>query len=282
MNSNHQNTSGGANIEKTCMFVNRLIEIKKRRSFTINNIGMPHCRFFKKSLNEIQVVLVDAKPYTPLDEIWMKLFHATRLSSLPLLTLYGRTAGTIVLSLLKSPTVPLVSEFRQAILSGFDISQAHQRNCSRLNIVFIWRRDYVAHPRNPSGIVSRKIKNEKQLLNASRTAFQRHSITGLQLDLFKMRDQLEVFANSDIIIGMHGAAFGFSLLLPEGSGMIELYPLGHGKNWHMQYLAKWNKLHYLLWTNTKSYLEDKKRKFITVPPVVVVALLNKTITHFCQ
>ena len=178
--------------------------------------------------------------------------------------------------------MPLVSEFRQAILSGFDISQANQRNCSRLNIVFIWRRDYVAHPRNPSGIVSRKIKNEKQLLNASRTAFQRHSITGLQLDLFKMRDQLEVFANSDIIIGMHGAAFGFSLLLPEESGMIELYPLGHGENWHMQYLAKWNKLHYLLWTNTKSYLEDKKRKFTTVPPVVVVTLLNKTITHFCQ
>ena len=88
MNSNHQNTSGGASIEKTCMFVNRLIEIKKRRSFTINNIGMPHCRFFKKSLNEIQVVLVDAKPYTPLDEIWMKLFHATRLSSLPLQTVF--------------------------------------------------------------------------------------------------------------------------------------------------------------------------------------------------
>ena len=209
----------------------------------------------------------------------MEVFHASRLASLPSQTIFtdliwsfGRDHSPL---LAKAPTVPLISEFRQAILSGFHISAVHQRNCSQLNILFIWRRDYIAHPRNPSGIVSRKIKNEDELLNASRKAFPRHNITGTQLDLLPMRDQLELIAKSDIMIGMHGAAFGFSLLLPERSGVIELYPMGHGANWHMQYLAKWNKLNYLSWTNRQSNLEDRTKKYTTIPPNVVITLLNK-------
>ena len=186
--------------------------------------------------------------------------------------------------LVQSPAVPLVSEFRQAVLSRFKIPHEHHRDCSHLNILFIWRRNYVAHPRNPSGVVSRKIKNEDELLNATRSAFKNntYNITGVQLDSLGVSAQLELLSKTDIMIGMHGAAFGFSLLLPQGGGIIELYPKGSAKNWHMEYLAKWNKLHHSTWTNKNGRLEDIVNKYTTVPPDIVLTLLNKMIQNICQ
>ena len=177
-----------------------------------------------------------------------------------------------------------MSEFRQAVLSRFKIPNEHHRDCSHLNILFIWRRNYVAHPRNPSGVVSRKIKNEDQLLNATRRAFKStaYNITGVQLDSLGVSAQLELLSKTDIMIGMHGAAFGFSLLLPKGGGIIELYPKGPAKNWHMEYLAKWNTLHYSTWSNKNGRLEDFVNKYTTVPPDIVLTLLNKMIQNICQ
>ena len=142
----------------------------------------------------------------------------------------------------------------------------------------------MAHPRNPSGVVSRKIKNEDELLNATRNAFNNtaYNITGVQLDSLSVSAQLVLLSKTDIVIGMHGAAFGFSLLLPQGGGIIELYPKGPAKNWHMEYLAKWNKLHHSTWSNTNQNLEDFVNKYTTVPPDVVLMLLNKMIRNVCQ
>ena len=142
----------------------------------------------------------------------------------------------------------------------------------------------MAHPRNPSGIISRKIKNEDELLNATRSALTSigHSVIGVQLDALNMSVQMELISRTDIMIGMHGAAFGFSLLLPQGGGTIELYPKGSSRNWHMEYLAKWNKLHYLKWINQNSKLEDVVNKYTTVPPDIVLTLLNKMISNICS
>ena len=216
------------------------------------------------------------------------MFSASRLSSLPsqtvfsdLVWIFGRGESPL---LVQSPAVPLVSEFRQAVLSRFKIPHEHHRDCSHLNILFIWRRNYVAHPRNPSGVVSRKIKNEDELLNATRRAFKStaYNITGVQLDSLGVSAQLELLSKTDIMIGMHGAAFGFSLLLPQGGGIIELYQKGPAKNWHMEYLAKWNKLHHSTWSNKNGRLEDFINEYTTVPPDIVLTLLNKMIQNICQ
>lgn len=81
----------------------------------------------------------------------------------------------------------------------------------------------MAHPRNPSGRVSRKISNEEEIINASRKAFPGHNVQGYQLDAFNVTTQLEILAATDIMIGMHGAAFGFTLLLPQGQVQSELH-----------------------------------------------------------
>jgi len=71
----------------------------------------------------------------------------------------------------------------------------------RLSVTFIWRRDYVAHPRNPQGAVSRKIANEDELLRRVRLQLPHASVTGVQIDLYTMDRQLRIVADTDILIG---------------------------------------------------------------------------------
>ena len=104
----------------------------------------------------------------------------------------------------KARQIPYIDEFRSFILNGFHIPQDHIKKCkSNQTVLFIWRRNYVAHPRNPSGVIDRKIKNEDELLEASRQAFPSFNITVVQLDLLPMRKHCRAISSSDIFIGMH-------------------------------------------------------------------------------
>ena len=38
--------------------------------------------------------------------------------------------------------------------NSLQVDNHHELNCDKLSILFIWRRDYLAHPRNPSGKIT--------------------------------------------------------------------------------------------------------------------------------
>ena len=185
----------------------------------------------------------------------------------------------------ETANLPLMKDFRHFVLSRFGIppEQQHTRDCSSLGVLFIWRRNYVAHPRNPSGIIARKISNENEILTASMNAFPNWIIKGVQLDKYEIRQQLELLSNVDIIIGMHGAAFSFAFVLAPGSGVIEMYPKvkNQGRNWHMEAIAKWSKLHYSKWINDKDKYEDTKRKYTYIPPAIVTKYLYNIHGRMC-
>jgi len=106
-----------------------------------------------------------------------------------------------------SPTPPLVEEFRRFFLSAYGLPIAAtvpgRPDCAgmRLSVLFIWRRDYVAHPRNPKGSVTRKIVNEDQLLRQVTSQLPQARVTGVQIDLYTMDQQMRIVADTDILIG---------------------------------------------------------------------------------
>ena len=247
-------------------------------------------KFLGANISQTHLLIFDTHPNTPLDGMLTGIFKSVRrfhdldeiVTFSTLGWIFPRRSSPLMSRF--SKTIPYMMEFRSTILDAFHIPQNHVKRCNsrKLNVLFIWRRDYVAHPRNPSGIIDRKIKNEEEILNASRKAFPTFNITGVQLDLIPIREQFRAIASSDIFIGMHGAAHAFNFLLPRGSCVVEMFPLGFKINWHMEYIAKWSGNHYISWKNKDKKLEDTKNKYTTIPAYTVVSLLKKASKVVCS
>lgn len=174
-------------------------------------------------------------------------------------------------------SIPLIEQFHNHFLSSYKIKVKPVLNCKKIKILFIWRRDYLAHPRNPSGKISRKIKNEKELLKSVKRKFQDFPISGVQIDLFTLEQQLEMISNTDILIGMHGAGLTHTLFLPQHAGLIELIP----NYWssamdHFMSIAQWRNLLYERWVNTDPHNEVPD-DFTRIPPEVINVLVKSTL-----
>ncbi|CAH8555005.1 unnamed protein product [Schistosoma turkestanicum] len=158
----------------------------------------------------------------PVDE--QGLLHIANLVMIP----YGYASPIYV----DKPLITnmFIEEFRQFFLQSYQLNPCDNNNNNNNNniaspqIIIISRRDYIAHPRNMNGHISRKIQNEPQLLNAlKQLGFQNSMIIDLA-NLTTMSEQLQLMHTTDILIGMHGAALTYSLLLPASSCLIELFP----------------------------------------------------------
>ena len=176
--------------------------------------------FFNETSDSTDILFVDSHPRGALDPVWRRLFRrTTRLSDLPSdrptsfgQLVWGWLGYNSLMTVYQSlPTPPLVEEFRDFFLSAYGLSSApatvrggQQRpDCvgMRLSILFIWRRDYVAHPRNPRGSVTRKIANEDELLRRVSSQLPEARVRGVQIDLYTMDEQLRLILGADILIG---------------------------------------------------------------------------------
>lgn len=252
-------------------------------------------QFYGSYPSDANVLLMDAHPKGALDNLWTTTFRrAIPLGSLPHQTTFSQLVWNFPRKFSpflahpknESPHYPLLPHFREFVYNSYNITPTHDlsERCSlkQLNVLFIWRHDYVAHPRNPSGIVERKISNEDELIKQASTAFPSFKIRGVQLDHFDISDQLRMISEADIFVGMHGAAFGFLVLLSPERAAIELWPKNHGGNWHMKALAQANHLHYFSWKNQESKYENTKTKSTHIPPAVIQDLLQKAWEKICQ
>jgi glycoprotein 2-beta-D-xylosyltransferase len=168
------------------------------------------------------------------------------------------------------------------VLQKYDVSTNHVFNCSNVGVLLILRRDYVTHPRNPAAIVRRKIANEKQLVTHLRRENPTLRIRDVQLDILPVGDQLKLVADSDVIIGMHGAGLTHTMFMPQGSGLIELMPaINMAANWHFRSIARWRNLVYDSWINQQFSEEEANGYKTNVPPEVVNKLLQRITRKMC-
>ena len=245
--------------------------------------------FFNKTQVETNILLVDGHPHSNLDSTWRTLFNSsTRIGDLPQKTVFTDLVWSMVGY--ESPmndhymmSLPLVEEFRTFFLSTYGLANsAHALNCDSLSVLFIWRRDYVAHPRNPSGFIQRKVQNEQELVTQLRKKFTNHTIRGVQIDLFDMRQQLDFIVNTDILIGMHGAGLTHSLFLPKHAGIIELIPnYWSSANMHFEAIATWRNLYFDRWTNEDPQNEAPNYSTI-IPPEIVMSFIQNMMRPMCN
>jgi glycoprotein 2-beta-D-xylosyltransferase len=245
-------------------------------------------QFFNKTQSETNILILDTHPRGVLDPVWPVLFNSiTRLSYLPPRTLFPQLAWGMLgynspMMRHYSLELPLVEEFRSFFLSSFRIRDRHRMDCSALKILFVWRRDYVAHPRNPSGSISRKVHNEGEILSVIQRKYRNFFVTGIQIDLFGMQQQLRFVSSSDIYIGMHGAGLTHALFLPKQSALIELLPnYWSVSNDHFSAIANWRSLYYQRWVNEDPD-NEAPNQYTRVPPSVIELLVDNAIGSLCH
>ena len=211
---------------------------------------------FNMDPDKVTILIIDGHPSGQLDVTWSHLFgKVKRISDFPQPVLFKNMVWSIVGY--ESPLddhflgeVPYVEEFREFFLTRYKVPMNYNLNCRKLNILLIWRHNYVAHPRNPSGRVSRKIANEGELLEKFKSAFPGHSVRGIQIDVYPMKRQLNLIARTDILVGMHGAGLSHAMFLPPHAGLVEMFPSYYtSENRHFIAMATWRKLHYRKWEN---------------------------------
>lgn len=244
-------------------------------------------RFINATLG--RVMFFDAHPEGSLYDLWRILFpgslnlssvtHKTKFKNLVL----GFHRGSSPFLDRKSD-IPLMGDFTEFILKRAGVGVKKDRLCSEksLTVLFILRHDYKSHVRNKNGLIDRKISNEQELLASLNSSFPTWHIKGIQLDTLNIVDQIKEVANSDIMLGMHGAAFAFSFLMRPGSSVIELFPARSGTNWHMEFIATQSGHHYMSWRNGDPRRENKMLKSTKVPPHEIIPLLRSAFSKVCN
>ncbi|XP_076447251.1 uncharacterized protein LOC143284473 [Babylonia areolata] len=243
---------------------------------------------FNQHPDDVTILWVDAHPQGGLDSTWETLFgKVVRAGVLSSPTRFSALAWAAMgynspLNHHSRPSVHYLEEFRHFFLSRHGLDGARKANCSSLNWLFIWRRDYAAHPRNKGGRISRKIDNEDELLAAVRgAAGPADQVLGVQLDALPMQAQLHHIARTDVLLGMHGAGLSHTLFLPPHGGLLEFYPTYWPQaNRHFRAMATWRGLHYQTWQNTNNN-NEKPNQRTYIPPQVAVKMVKEMRKSIC-
>ena len=136
---------------------------------------------------------------------------------------------------------------------------------------------------NPTGKIDRKIANEAELLKAVHAKFPSAYVIMTRMESLGFRNQLELAANADILVGMHGAALTHALFLPPKSGLFELVPkYWTNPDYHFRSLARWRHLYFARWRNYKDENEDGKQEYTTVPPEVFTNYIEQVASMICR
>lgn len=145
----------------------------------------------------------------------------------------------------------LFQSYRRFVLSGFGYQpDAPAAAEAPLRVSFISRRPYTKYVEH--NFIGRQVDNEEDLLAAMA------SLTGLGAPLevtrydfaqLEVRDQLAAIVQTDVLVGMHGAALTYALYLPHHAGVLELWPK-QGDMWRcFEHTATMAGLVYHRWEN---------------------------------
>mmetsp|Transcript_2431 Transcript_2431/g.4282 ORF Transcript_2431/g.4282 Transcript_2431/m.4282 type:complete len:526 (+) Transcript_2431:116-1693(+) len=226
----------------------------------------------------IRVVILDAHAKTPIEDVWRTVFTKTRpfefagaLREARKETCYRRA----VFSLPNGSCMfykdwgstnrcggaggyDLFKGYANTVLAAYDL--LHEPVPTQPVVTFLWRRDYVAHPRD-HGKRMDKVRNEEELLQKISSS-DGVLVSGVDLSSMTVREQLQTIRRSNIVVSMHGAGLTHLMYLPDEAVVVEMFPHGvsngpTGRKQHYRNLSRWCGKVYLAWRNTIEENHDR-------------------------
>lgn len=247
--------------------------------------------FFHKDPSKTTIIFADGHPKGHIDPLWENLFgRVIRVRHLKTKTTFRELIWAMLekfcpLNLFDLKKVEYIDYFRSFVLGTYGIQVREAPNCVKTKVLFLWRHDYLSHPRNPKEKIMRKISNEQELFNTTKNAFPQLNFMAVDLATITIKEQLRIIAETDIIIAMHGAGLTLELFLPPNGGVIELLPYDPKMASRKQYdlfkvIASRIPLHHKHWQN-----KDKENEVsfgnTYIPPKIVHSLLEDHVQKVC-
>lgn len=241
------------------------------------------------SIDDVSTLLFGSNLNSALDPVWETLFdnivYSDEISepiTIPKMV-WNILGYESPINHLSRQTLPYVTEFKDFFYNRYDVTLRKKLDCDKLSFVFLLRRDYQSHPGNKEGKVSRKIKNENELIDTVKMDYPNALVKGVQFDQLSFKQQLEIVSATDILIAMHGAGLAHVLFLPGHAGVLEFYPLYWLRtpgNVYFRSMARWRGLKYLSWQNINPN-NELPDKYTYIPPNILRQNVRKLYRKVC-
>ncbi|KAL9254320.1 Beta-1,2-xylosyltransferase-like protein [Drosera capensis] len=169
-----------------------------------------------------------------------------------------------------------LSEFGEMITAAFGFPVDKPRTpdpTADINILFIRREDYLAHPRH-AGKVESRLSNEQEVFDTLRRWVYSQSRCRLKLvnGLFAhmpMKEQLRAIQDASVIIGAHGAGLTHMLSASPNATILEIISSEYRRP-HFRLIAQWKGLDYHAINLSGSYAK----------PAVIISRLKSILAKF--
>lgn len=210
---------------------------------------------------DTRVLILDGHPISPFDSFWTTVMAPAQEELLRV----GRLKGTVCFE--RAAFVPLGYESPLALnwnrpdpCPGSRLLKAFAHRTlaaygvldeplpTRPTISFVFREDYMAHPRESDGKRRNKIANEDDLLALAKSGSDVEARSA-HLASLPFAEQLRLIRRTNILVGMHGAGLTHTLFLPDEAVLLEMFPTHVSTKKHFRNLAGWMGHPYLPWQN---------------------------------
>ncbi|GAB4849723.1 hypothetical protein Ancab_004519 [Ancistrocladus abbreviatus] len=157
-----------------------------------------------------------------------------------------------------------LSEFGEMISAAFGFPIDRPRipePTSDINLLFVRREDYLAHPRH-GGKVESRLSNEREIFDSLSSWVSNRSECRLKLvnGLFAhmpMKEQIRAIQDASVIIGAHGAGLTHMVSASPKTVILEIISSEYRRP-HFQLIAKWKGLEYQAINLAGSYAEPSE------------------------
>ncbi|KNC51167.1 uncharacterized protein AMSG_06518 [Thecamonas trahens ATCC 50062] len=188
--------------------------------------------------------------------------------------------------------VGLLRAYATYVLNGLGLQMRDLTGAPKstpLRITFISRRPY--HSFVDHSFMGRQIANEAELVDMLRNATEAKPrshrrvvqspppppsprslrtrpvvVDVVDFSQYAFSNQLDIVSQTDVLVGMHGAALTHSLFLPDHAALVELRPVGDSPPMYAR-TSQWSGIHYASWTNTAfpaNHIKDENGDYTTI------------------
>ncbi|KAL8505469.1 hypothetical protein ACS0TY_016641 [Phlomoides rotata] len=201
---------------------------------------------------------------------WYSAYVSSRVTGLPnrphLVFVDGHCEGASGHDLWQNPDnqkTARLSEFGEMIRSAFGFPVDKNRipkPASGLNILFVRREDYLAHPRH-GGKVQTRLSNEQEVFDSINTWAANHldcklNVVNGRFAHMRMKEQVGAIQDADVIIGAHGAGLTHIVSATPNTVILEIISSEYRRP-HFQLIAAWKGLKYHAINLERSYADPR-------------------------